>query len=135
MAGAYELFKTDENLETRGVVLNYGDFKITVARAGGANKKYQKVFEAKTRPYRRAIQAGTLDEATDKKAMAETYAEAVVLGWEGMKDAEDKDLPFTRENVVKVFLDLPDLFADVVDQATKVSTFRVDDVLEVDSKN
>ncbi len=134
MAGPYELFKTDENLETKGVVLNYGEFNITVARAGGANKKYAKVFEAKIRPYRRAIQAGTLDDMVDRKVMAEVFAESVVLGWEGIKDEDGVDMKFTKENVVKLFTELPELFADVMAQAKQISTFTADED-EVDEKN
>lgn len=133
-ANPYELFKTDGDLETKGVVLNYGGFKITVARAGGANKKYSKVFEAKIRPHRRAIANGTLDETTDRQVMAEVYADAVVLGWEGVTDKEGDEMPFTKANVVKLFTDLPDLFVDVIQQANTVSVFRQDE-LEVDAKN
>lgn len=149
MAGPYELFKNDENLETKGVELDYGDFRITVARAGGTNKKFPKTFEAKTRPYRRAIAAGTLDPEVDRKVMAEVYADSVVLGWARNVKNEDgsvtvkngvipgpdgEDIPFTKANVIKLFMDLPDLFADVVEQAGKIGLFREDEK-EVDAKN
>lgn len=149
MAGAYELFKTDDDLETKGVTINYGEFKITVARAGGSNKKYHKALEVKTRPYRRAIQAGTMDPDTDRKAYAEVYAEAVVLGWSKVikENGEEKeingviagpdgeDIPFTKANVVKVLLDLPELFADIQSQAQSIKLFRDKDEDEVDAKN
>ena len=134
MAGAYELFKTDENLETKGVNLNYGDFSIRVARAGGANKKYAKVFEAKIRPFRRAIQTDTMDPEVDRRIMAEVYAETVIIGWKGMKGQDGKELAFNKANVVKVLTDLPDLFADIIGQANQVSVFRADEA-EVDAKN
>lgn len=148
MAGPYELFKTDEELESSGVTLNYGTFKIVVARAGGGNKKYVRVLENKIRPYRRAIQAGTMDDATDRKVMAEVYAEAVILGWSKVEPGENgpketpnvipgrdgEDIPFTKANVVMVLTDLPDLFADIISQAQQVSTFR-QDIDEVDAKN
>lgn len=150
-AGPYDLFKNNEELEKKGVELRYGDsFYITVARAGGTNKRYVKAFEAKTRPHRRQIQAGTLDDATDRRIMAEVYADTVVLGWGKYVLDEDsgefvaqngvipgpdgQDLAFNRDNVVKLFLDLPDLFADVVENSTKLALFR-DDALEGDAKN
>ncbi len=150
MAGPYELFKTDDDLETGGVVLNYGEFKIRIARAGGANKKYSRVLESKSRPHRRAIQAGTLDESTDLRLFAEVYAEAVVLGWSRVVKGKDgkesevqnellgpdgEEIPFTKENVIKVLLDLPDLFSDIREQSTKVSTFRREAERETDAKN
>lgn len=154
MAGPYELFKTNDELENQGVSLNYGSFKIVIARAGGSNKKYTKIFEAKIRPYRRAIQAGTLDDATDKRVMAEVYADAVVLGWakidrEKQPDGnyvdkvtngvipgpDGQDMPFTKANVIKLFTDLPDLFSDVIQQANSVSLFKDEEEAETDAKN
>jgi len=54
----------------------------------------------------------------------EAYAEAVILGWDGVAGPDGAPLPFTRENAVKLMLDLPDLFRDVQEQATKAALFR-----------
>ena len=58
----YEEFETDPNLETGGIWIDYGSFRVQIARAGGANKKYLSYAETKTKPFRRAIQAGTMTE-------------------------------------------------------------------------
>ena len=64
----YKLFKTDEKLETDGVWLEYGQteegkpIRIKIARAGGRNVAFAKALEKATRPYRKAIQTGTLDD-------------------------------------------------------------------------
>ncbi len=41
----YEQLETDKALETKGVEIDYGTFRVTLARAGGANKKYEKLFK------------------------------------------------------------------------------------------
>lgn len=128
------MFKTDPTLETKGIVLNYGDFKITVARAGGANKAYVKCLERKSRPYRRAIQAETMDNELATAMMREVYVESVVLGWEGVLDAKGKSLPFSKENALQLFTDLPDLFQDVMEQAGKAALFR-EEIRETEAKN
>lgn len=126
----YKTFATDKNLETTGITLAYGDnsrgqpIEIDIARAGGANVKFSKVLEAKMRPYRRAVANGSLDEKVALKVLVETYAEAVVVNWRGVLDREGNELEFNRDNVVKVFLDLPDLFMDVQAQAQQAALFR-----------
>jgi hypothetical protein len=129
----YELFKTDSALETEGVVINYGSFRVTLARAGGSNKKFARVLEAKTKPYKRAIDTGTMDNDRGLELLREVYAEAVILNWEtkqqgkyvqGIESPDGELLPFTKENVLAVFNELPDLFMDLQEQANKAAVFR-----------
>ncbi len=142
MTSPYAQFKTDDALETEGVILDYGDYAIRIARAGGANKRFGKVLDAKRKPYARQIQNETLDDEVARKLMAEAYADAIVLGW-GSRPAPDADIawgsipgpdgqpmPFTRQACVKLFLDLPDLFADIREQSAKVALFRREDIEE-----
>lgn len=146
----YKQFKTDDSLEQKGVEIDYGDFVVTIARAGGANKKFARVLEKKTKPFRRAIQTETMDPNQAEEILRETYAEAVVLNWQS-KVGEDENgerilevgieapdggdlLPLTEENVVKTLRNLPDLFIDLQQQAGKVALFR-QDVLETDAGN
>ncbi len=121
--GIYELFTTDESLEKDGFVLEYGEASFVIARAGGANKKFQSLMERKMRPYRSAINAGTMDESTAEKLLAEAYADAVVLAWDGVTDQDGEELVFNRENVIKVLTDLPDLFRDIQEQSQRVANF------------
>ena len=126
MSGPYSVFRTDKALEKEGIVLDYGDFKIKVARAGGANAAFQKALAAKVRPYKRQLDAGTIPDDVAEKLFLDVYAESVVLGWEGVTDENGKPLPFSKENAVKLFSDLPDLFRDVQSQAASISNFRAE---------
>lgn len=132
----YNTFETDKNLENgAGVVLDYGvSGKIKIHRAGGFNQKYARVASAKLKPYARQLQTGTSDPDVIKRVMAEIYAEAVIIGWEGVKDKKGKALPYSKENVVKLMLDLPDLFEEIQKQAENLSNFRSEQ-LEDDAKN
>ena len=121
----YTICETSNELETDGIIIEYGSARITIARSGGANRKFASVMEKAMRPYRAAINAGTLDEGTAQKLMIEAYADAVIIGWEGVTDREGNDLPFTKKNVVKVMTDLPDLFLDVKTQAERVANFTL----------
>lgn len=139
----YTQFETSSDFETKGIVLDYNTFRVTIARAGGANKKYEKALVAKSKPYKRLIQTGNLDKETDRKILLETYAETIVLNWETLVDdkykkgIESKDgaiLPFNKANVIQTFLNLPDLFVEIMQQANRLDLFK-EEILEEDSKN
>lgn len=132
----YDTFTTDANLENdRGIDLDYGaDGIITIHRAGGANRKFQRVMEGKMRPYRRRIENGTLENEVAERLLAEVYAEAVVVGWSGVKDRKGKDMPFSSDNAVTLLTDLPDLFRDIQEQAGRVANFRAAEI-DADVKN
>lgn len=136
----YNQFKTDETLETDGIFIEYGEtadgkpIRIRIARAGGKNKAFTKALEKATRPHRKAIQTGSLDSATADKLYREVFVDTVVLGWENVTDENGKPLEFNRENALKVFTDLPDLFQDLRDQAANSALFR-EEVLEEDLGN
>ena len=136
----YSQFKTDEDLERKGVLLEYGltedgkPIRIRVARAGGSNRQYDKRMEAEVKPYRRMIQNETIEAAVVTRILRKVYAETVVLGWENVQDETGKDMPFNVDNCIKLFEDLPDLFRDLQEQAQKAALFR-QEVREADAKN
>jgi len=148
--GMYEQFETNDDLETRGVDLDYGDFRVTIARAGGANKKFARVLEARTKPLRRAIATETINNDRANEVLMQVYAETIVLRWDtkvfthakpdgefkpGIEPKEGgKLLVVTPENIVATFKALPDLFRDIQEQANRVSLFR-EMVLEDDAGN
>ena len=136
----YKQFATDKNVERDGVVLSYGknsknkDITLRIARAGGANIRYTKLLEAAIKPYRRQLQNETMDNGVAEDITMRVYAQSVVLGWEGVEDENGNDMEFTVENCMKLFKDLPDLWADIQSQATRAALFR-QDILEADAKN
>jgi hypothetical protein len=150
----YKHFKTDENVEKTGILLEYGTtvvngkevpIAIRIARAGGANRAYERLMEAEVKPHRRMIQNETIEKAVVERILKKVYAQTVVLGWENV-DLEArmegdkvvlpelKNAPFNVENCIRLFEDLPDLFEDIKTQAQKASLFRKD-IQDADAKN
>ena len=141
--GLYKTFKTDENLETQGSVLDYGDFQVRIAYAGGANKRYTRYAEEKLKPLNRAIQTGALNEERSRKIMADIYAETIILDWQtivdekpvkGIEGPDGEIIEFNVENVKMTLENLPALFNDIQDQANSIAVFRQKD-LEDEAKN
>ena len=140
MSGLYQAFETNKDLENSGIELDYGKnskgepIRIRVARAGGANKRFAKVLDRLLRPHKRQLANDQLSDDVAKDVMIQAYADAVVLGWEGVEDREGNPMGFSRENVVKLFTDLPELFLDVQQQSQKAALFLVD-ILEGEQGN
>jgi hypothetical protein len=70
------------------------------------------------------MQMGTLDDGTAERLLAETYAEAVIIGWSGVKNAKGKPLEFDKKACIELLLDLPELFKDIQEQAGRAANFR-----------
>jgi hypothetical protein len=74
------------------------------------------------------------------KMMAELYADAIVIGWEsknkegnfveGIHDENGDIQPVNHDNIVKLFVALPDHFKDVQDQADKLAVWRIETLQE-----
>lgn len=135
MAGALQLFKNNVDREIEGVNLVYGDTKIKVARAGGANKRFSSALERESKPHRRAIELGVLDDEAARQMMIRVYSSTVILDWENMVDPVSGDsILFSYDNCVQVMSDYPDLFASVMEEAKRLSNFQTE-AREADAKN
>ena len=142
----FDTYKTSKDLETRGISFTPDSSTIiTLARAGGQNKKFQKVIDRLSKPFRHQIRKGTLDAELDRKITAEAFAEAVVLNWETIVgetahvgimadpsnpsgyDSEPNEhglVPVTKHNIMRTFKLLPDLLNDCMEQSQLVSNFQ-----------
>lgn len=144
-AKLYQLFEMDTDLEREGVSVNYGSVKFQIARAGGRNKAFKDSFTARTKKHRTQIDNETMSEEMADRIMAESYAEAVVLGWWTRKEDENGDpilkkgeeqwddvienregkrVKYSIDECVRLFLDLPDLFASLQSYAAKAGNYR-----------
>ncbi len=100
------------------------DIKFLLARAGGQNSVFSKALEAKIRPHRRQIDNEDMDTALANTIMVEVFATTVIKDWVGVTDDEGKDLPCNKKNIIHILTELPDLFNELRDVATKHANFR-----------
>lgn len=139
--GMYDVFETDENLETSGIWVDYGDFRIKIASAGQGNKKYIRYAEKALKPIRKAMQAGAVSNERSNTIMADIYAKTIILGWETSVDGkmvngiEPREkgadlLPVNENTIQETFLNLPNLFIDIQEQANSMSNFRKEELEE-----
>lgn len=135
MSNLYAKYKTSDDAEKDGVPIEYGDgVVLTLRRAGGRNTKYRDSFDEHTKKNKRRISVGDLPEDEARMLFAKVYADSVVVGWSGVKGADNQALEFNKENVVQVLYDLPEFFALVQQDALSYTHFR-NDTLEDDAGN
>ena len=130
----YENFQTDPDLEKNGIFHDYGEFRVKVARAGGANKKFARRLEFLTRPFQRAMQTGTMDPEVSLQLLRKAYAQANIREWErknedgtwrpAIEAPDGTDLEVNEENLIATFERLPDLFLDLKAQAESSALYR-----------
>ena len=129
MTSIYDVWGTDAIMETGGVWIDYGKAgKFLIARSGGANTKFAKVLEVKMRPYRRQMDQGKMDNDVANRVLLESFIDACLLDWKGIKSEDGKEMKFTKVNALKLFTDLPDLFADLREQSSKMATFQMEEI-------
>jgi len=120
----YSLYETDNNLETKGIGLRFGEAVFFVKRAGGANTDFDRVYEEKTRNMTSRLQLAALSEEQSSRILAEVYAESVVIGWENVTDRDGNPLEYTKDNFIRLMTDLPTLWKAIRTEAANHEHFR-----------
>lgn len=129
----FELFETDHAREQEGVDIRFGKYgSITVRRAGGTNSMYQASLARHSEPYRDLlkVKAKKPDAKTIKilrDVQMHAFVETVVLGW-AFVDRQGKAMEFSQKNCFAIFKKMPDLFDQVLDEASSVANFQAKQV-------
>ena len=132
----YKMFKTSEYNEKEGIFIELAPgVKFKITRIGGSNKKYQEMFANLTRPYKRLIDSGNLQNDMARKLLITAFTEAALVGWEGVTDAAGNPLEYTKENATKLFTDLPDLFDTLNTEASNAQNFKDEEVESIAKKS
>lgn len=119
--------KTSETLEKDGIEFVLDNTRVTLARAGGKNQKFNAAMERIYSQYGRAIEHNLLGNDQALKMIAYAYAETVIRKWETLVDDEwrvgieqdDGSLASdTVENRVEYLNEVPDFFTEIRNTAT-----------------
>lgn len=144
MTSPYDLFKEKQIDLNTPAVLDYGDFTISIKHGGAGNKTFANAAQLQLKQFERRdalLEKGALSDDAIKKLeqdkqdlLISLYADHIVIGWDNVKDKDGNQMEFNKDNIKKLFSDLPALFQDVIQQAMDISNFREQE-LETDSKN
>lgn len=136
----------DAAKEQDGVVVDFDLFRVTLARAGGSNKKFGKMLAKAYKPIRKAVDMGMVSDERVTAIFADAYADTVIKKWEvkqadgaykvAMHSPAGEIVDFTRENVVALLTheSFHDLFLEIQQAASDAERYR-QAAREIDSGN
>ncbi len=113
---------TDETLEREGAWVEYREgSRVKLARLG--NPRFQRMYEAKMRPYRRLERQNKMDPELTTKLLCDCLAETVLLGWEGF-DHQGKPVPYSTEGAKALLMRSMDFRDEITVLATEEENFK-----------
>jgi hypothetical protein len=138
----YKQFATNSEKEMEGVEVQMTEAEnedgsiptFVVSRMGKSNKRYSKALEAATRPYRRQIELGTMNNDKAEEIFMGVFVDTVLKGWKNVRDESGADMPFTKQTATKLFKDLPEVYERLQEEAKLSANFR-EASLEEEVKN
>ena len=138
----YKQFATNTEKEIEGIEVQMTEAEnddgsiptFVVSRMGKSNKRYSKVLEAATRPYRRQIELGTMNNDKAEEIFLGVFVDTVLKGWKNVRDENGAELPFNKQSATKLFKDLPEVYERLQEEAKLSANFR-DVALEEEVKN
>jgi len=140
--GMYDKKETNPELEKSGVWMDYGDYRVKIARAGGANRKYLNELQLATKPLKRALETNSVPAERQKEIMTKVFAKTIVMGWEmfdadkgewvsGIEQKDGSVGKFSADLVEATLTALPsvleDIQKDAMDMELYLASLRDDD--------
>lgn len=123
-------FETDETMETLGIPIKMDD-KTTLYIARWGNPRYQAMFQELTRPYRSAIEAGTIDEGLSRQLMTKVIAHTVLVGWDNLQE-DGEEVIYSHQEAERILTQYKDFRSYVIRVASDMENFKAhkDEVTE-----
>lgn len=144
MANIFDLFASNTDREVTGTwVYPAGEYEdapaFKIARAGGANKKFDNLQRAGMKPFQRLIQAQARNitpEVVEKinEVNKKAFIGACLLDWKNVFDKDGSQVPFSLEAAERFMNQLPALYDELFGYANSIATFQDADI-ETDSGN
>lgn len=127
----YDIFDEQklDQAETFTLEIEDGDVKVSfeLARAGAENKKFGTKLNALMKPYKYAMQKGTMKDEQAERILCQALADTVIVDWEGVTDREGNPLEYSAEAAAKLLQELPSLRQLIQDEASDVANFIASD--------
>jgi len=119
-----KLFKSDSNLEQEGVLFEIADgIQFKVRRFGGGNREVKKAMVKYYKPYARLIERNLLPEDKEREIYQLAFIDACLVDWQGV-EIEGATAECTKENALKLFKELPELFETLLEHSQSVEHYR-----------
>jgi len=139
MTDLYAMYETNKKEEVGGKWITEGPAKVKMARMGGKNTQYGKIFEKLSKKYNINVES-LKDDVNREKAedlALEVFVKAVIKDWKTLneddewvdgilvRDSKGKKTiePYSHRHAIKLLKAIPDYYSKLTDHAGKMQTF------------
>ena len=131
MSGLHKSYTTNRNLEVAGFEYKMehatnDDGTIPtfiISRMGPSNPHYRKDLNAAMEPHKRKRELGTLSNEVAEKVLREVFCRTILKGWHNVQNESGEAINFTPEAAAKLMEELPDLYAELSNEAATMANF------------
>ncbi len=119
----FSKFKTNEDKETEGVWIDFGEgLRLLIARSG--NVKYRRTLARLTKPHQHAFKSKTIEASVVEDITLKAVAKHILLGWENLQDDDGKDIEYSQSKAEELLREAPDFFEQVLEIAQDRSLYQ-----------
>lgn len=145
MSGLFKAFKTDETKTQDGVLVQFNEAKnesdgtipgFYVRYSGGkGSTAYRAALDAAAKPYRRRIDNGEIKAQEQLNEITNgIFSDHWIAGWENVRDANDAEIPYSKEAARDLMKQLPELLYKLIGTSIDSDNYRIEELKE-SSKN
>lgn len=122
-----KLFKTDATLERDGVDFALDDkTSFRVRRFNSQNPRVKAAMASYYKPYARQVELGTLPQEKSSEITMKLFIDVCLASWEGVEDEKGNPIECNKDNALKLFKALPDLFETLWKYANDFANYKED---------
>lgn len=120
-----KFFKASSELESEGVDFDIDDkISFKVRRFGSNNPRIKAALASYYKPYARQVEMGTLAAEKSLEINIKLFIDCCLVSWTGIEDENGVAIEFNKENALKLFKGLPDLFETLWKHANTFENYK-----------
>jgi len=122
-----KFFKTNSQLEENGVWFDIvpDEVGFLVRPFKGTNPRIKAAMAAYYKPYAKQIEMGTMDLDKQNEIQIKLFIDVCLVNWKGV-EIDGQEVPCNKENALRVFRELPDLFDTLWKHCQDFNNYKVD---------
>lgn len=122
-----KLFKTDATLERDGVDFALDDkTSFRVRRFNSQNPRVKAAMASHYKPFARQVELGTLPQEKSTEITMKLFIEVCLASWAGVEDEKGEAIECNKDNALRLFKSLPDLFETLWKHANDFANYKED---------
>lgn len=116
------------SLSDEGTWVDYEGSKFKIAHI--SNNKFQRAFARLQQPYRKKIEAGTLDPEISKKLLCQAMSEGILVEWQNVTSKQGP-INYSSEFAFKLLMNNPGVREFITEYASNIDNFRQEAIEEL----